>query len=148
MYKDHKEGKKTRPVITGCNSNSMGFFNSVTDLLESVNKANQDPYEVISSEDMLANTEKFNEKARKIMEEGREHLLRKISCRRGEGMKTIASCDKLWNKKSKETRRAAAESMEDGEIDSQEGVEQTHIMPGTGCINTRKTQTWRWKASM
>ena len=49
----------------------MGFSNSVSDLLESVNKANQDPYEVISSEDMLANTEKYNEKARKIMEEGR-----------------------------------------------------------------------------
>jgi hypothetical protein len=50
-YKDHKEGRKTRPVVTGCNSNSMGFSNSVSDLLESVNKANEEPYECISSED-------------------------------------------------------------------------------------------------
>ena len=67
--KDHNEGKKTRPVVTGCNSNTLGFSNSVSDLLESVNKANQDPYEVVSSEDMLANTELFNEQSKKVMEE-------------------------------------------------------------------------------
>ena len=55
MYKDHKEGRKSRPVVTGCNSNTRGFSNSVSDLLESVNnKANEDPYECISSEDMLS----------------------------------------------------------------------------------------------
>ena len=54
MYKDHKEGRKSRPVVTGCNSNTKGFSNSVSDLLESVNKANQDPYECISGEDMLS----------------------------------------------------------------------------------------------
>jgi hypothetical protein len=102
-----RRGRRHNQWCQGVTLNSMGFSNSVSDLLESVSKANQDPYEVISSEDMLANTKKFNLKARMIMEEGREHLLRKITCRRGEGMKTIASCDKLWNKKSKETRRAA-----------------------------------------
>jgi hypothetical protein len=43
MYKDHKEGGKSRPVVTGCNSNTRGFSNCVSDLLESVNKANQTP---------------------------------------------------------------------------------------------------------
>jgi hypothetical protein len=51
MYKDHK---KSRPVVKGCNSNTRGMSNCVSDLLESVNKANKSPYEVISGEDMLA----------------------------------------------------------------------------------------------
>ena len=54
MYKDHKEKRATRPVVTGCNSNTRGFSNSVSDVLESVNKAKEDAYEVISGEDMLA----------------------------------------------------------------------------------------------
>ena len=112
-YKDHKEGRKTRPVVTGCSSNSMGFSNSVSDLLESVNKANEDPYECISSEDMLANTEKFNTEARKIMEEGRKHLMRKINCEKERGMKNISRCDKLWKKKSGEARMAASQEEHD-----------------------------------
>ena len=53
--------------ITGCSSNTRGFSNSVSDLLESVNKANQDPYECISSEDKLSRIEKYNQEAAKIM---------------------------------------------------------------------------------
>ena len=84
MYKDHKEGKKSRPVVTGCNSNSRGFSNSVSDLLESVNKANQDPYEALNTEDMLAKVEEYNKKAEKIIKEGQEQLLRKIGCKSSE----------------------------------------------------------------
>ena len=40
MYKDHKEGRASRPVVTACNSNTRGMSNNVSDLLESVNKAN------------------------------------------------------------------------------------------------------------
>ena len=68
LYKDHKEGRKSRPVVTGCNSNTRGFSNSVSDLLESVNKANQSPYEAISGEDMLAKIEGYNQEAEKIIE--------------------------------------------------------------------------------
>ena len=101
MYKDHKEGNKTRPVVTGCNSNTRGFSNSVSDLLESVNKANEAPYETISGEDMLARIAKYNKKAEEIMREGREHLYRKVMCEEEEGMKMITKCDRLWKKKSK-----------------------------------------------
>jgi hypothetical protein len=69
-----------------------------------VNKANQDPYECIGSEDRLANTEKFNIEARTIMEGGKKHLLRKINCEKEGGMKIISRCDKLWKKKSGEAR--------------------------------------------
>ena len=105
MFKDHKEGKKSRPVVTGCNSNTRGFSNSVSDLLESVNKANLDPYESISSEDMLAKINKYNKKAEEIMKEGREKLQQKLRCSKKDGIKIISCCDKLWDKKSEEARR-------------------------------------------
>ena len=71
MYKDHKEMKATRPVVTGCNSNTKGMSNSVSDLLESVNKAKEGAYEVISGEDMLAKVERYNVEAEEIKREGR-----------------------------------------------------------------------------
>ena len=100
MYKDHKEGRKSRPVVTGCNSNTRGFSNSVSDLLESVNKANTDPYESISSEDFLAKVNKYNKEAVEIMREGRERLHQKMMCNKEQGIKILSCCDKLWAKKS------------------------------------------------
>jgi hypothetical protein len=116
MFKDHKEGRKSRPVVTGCNSNTRGFSNSVSDLLESVNKANEDPYECISSEDMLSEVEHFNIEAKKIKKEGEEHLKRKIRCKRTEEemTKLISGCDKLWKKKSTEARQGKPEGSESG----------------------------------
>ena len=106
MYKDHKAGKKTRPVVTGCNSNTRGFSNSVSDLLESVNKANETPYETISSEDSLARIERYNKKAEKIMQEGEEHLLRKVMCnRKREALQLVAGCGKLWKGKKEEREK-------------------------------------------
>ena len=84
MYKDHKEERASRPVVTGCNSNTRGFSNRVSDLLESVNKANQDPYLVISGEDMLARIEKYNLKAEEIIREGRDRLCEKMKCKNNE----------------------------------------------------------------
>ena len=107
MYKDHKEGRATRPVVTGCNSNTRGMSNNVSDLLESVNKANLEPYEVVSGEDMLARIEKYNKKAEEIIQEGRERLSEKMKCKKIDGMRRLARCDKLWKKKREEARRAA-----------------------------------------
>ena len=71
MYKDHKKEKgTTRPVVTGCSSNTKGFSNSVSGLLESVNKAKEEAYEVVSGEDMLAKVEKYNVEAEEIKREG------------------------------------------------------------------------------
>ena len=77
------------PVVTGCTSNTRGFSNCVSDLLESVNKANQTPYEAISSEDMLAKVEAYNKEAEKIMKEGREKLFNKVMCNKKEGFEKI-----------------------------------------------------------
>ena len=105
MFKDHKEGRKSRPVVTGCTSNTRGFSNCVSDLLESVNKANEDPYECISTEDKLARVERYNQEAAKIMKEGRERLMEKINCMGEEATVVMSRCHKLWKKKSEEARR-------------------------------------------
>ena len=53
-HKDHKkEENKTRPIGTANSSNTRGFANPVSDLLESVANCEENKFEVISSEDML-----------------------------------------------------------------------------------------------
>ena len=105
---DHKAGRASRPVVTGCNSNTRGMSNSVSDGLESVNKANKNPYKVISGEDMLAKVENYNIKAAEIIKEAGEKLCKKISCKNTchirDGITRIARCDKLWRQKSSKAR--------------------------------------------
>ena len=85
MVKDHKKDGSTRPVVTGCSSNTVGMSNAVSDFLEAIANSIPDAYEVISSEDMLARCADANEKAREIIEEGREKKLKKLRCvREGE----------------------------------------------------------------
>ena len=140
MYKDHKIGRKTRPVVTGCNSNTRGFSNCVSDLLESVNKANETPYEAISTEDTLAKVEEYNKKAAEIMEEGREKLMKKIMCSKTDGVKKLACCDKLWKRKRTqlqeriEEREKARDEMEEPGTRTVGGAEVPTVgdlVPGT-----------------
>ena len=119
MYKDHKKEKgTTRPVVTGCTSNTKGFSNSVSDLLESVNKAKEQGYEVISGEDMLARVENYNQEAEKIKAEGREKLCSKMKCKekchKVEGMRIIAACEKLWQAKVRGSENENDEGYEAG----------------------------------
>ena len=53
MYKDHKAEPGWRPVVSGCNSNTVGISTLLSDIVESVCNAIEEPYEVVSSEDML-----------------------------------------------------------------------------------------------
>ena len=56
-YKDHKKEKgKSRPIATGCTSNTRGLSNSVSNFLESVANSQTSKFESISSEDMLSKT--------------------------------------------------------------------------------------------
>ena len=80
LVKDHKKDDSTRPVVTGCTSNTRGLSNGVSDFLESVANSIPDSYEVISSEDMLARIEDANKVARKIIEEGRAKKSKKMRC--------------------------------------------------------------------
>ena len=108
MFKDHKEGRASRPVVTGCNSNTRGFSNSVSDLLESVNKANQETYESISVEDMLAKVERYNIETEKIMKEGKDKISRKMMCKKKNEIQILARCDRLWEEKSRKSRQAGS----------------------------------------
>ena len=83
LYKDHKKEKgKTRPVVTGCTSNTRGLSNSVSDLLESVANSEKDPYEAISSEDMLAKTKLYNENVTRKKQMWKEKRMVKILCKK------------------------------------------------------------------
>ena len=54
MYKDHKSGDKTRPTATGHSSNKRGLSNAVSEVLEAINNSENNRYNTISSEDMMA----------------------------------------------------------------------------------------------
>ena len=76
LIKDHKATLAVRPVVTGCSGNSLGLSNSVSDLLEAVANSVIDAYEVISSEDLLAEVHECNrkvtEKIKAKMQRGEE----------------------------------------------------------------------------
>ena len=66
--------------MTGCTSNTLGMSNNVSDLLEAVANSEPEPYKVISSEDMLAATKKFNIKYMERRDDWLRIRNRKISC--------------------------------------------------------------------
>ena len=66
MYKDHKVEGGWRPVVGGCNSDTLGLSNTLSELVESVCMSIESPYEVISSEDMLSRISVCNERIREL----------------------------------------------------------------------------------
>ena len=62
LLKDHKEGDKTRRVISGNTSNSLGMGTVALMFIESLASSVIDPYEVSSGEDLLSRIEECNEK--------------------------------------------------------------------------------------
>ena len=60
MFKDHKRDGGYRPVVSGCTSNTLGLSNMLSDVVESLCQSMREPFEIISSEDLLARIEGFN----------------------------------------------------------------------------------------
>ena len=60
QMKDHKSGQKSRGIVSGWDSYTSGLSNMISELLESVANGVINPYEVISSEDMLAKVQECN----------------------------------------------------------------------------------------
>ena len=80
-HKDHKkEENKTRPIGTANSSNTRGFANSVSDLLESVANCEENKFEVISSEDMLHHVKESNVKVKRMKQEWEEKRREKSQC--------------------------------------------------------------------
>ena len=55
-----------RPVVGGCNSDTLGLSNTLSEVVESVANAVVDPFEVVSSEDLLSRVAGCNDRL-KIM---------------------------------------------------------------------------------
>ena len=134
MYKDHKEDGSSRPVVTGHSSNTRGFSNSVSDFLESVADSVTEPYEVVSSEDMLSRAMKYNQEVRKIRREGIDKRMRKIRCTEcGDDQEgTLYRCHQMSEPTSKQDQH---ERLTDhpGKDESGSGGEAD---AGTGRCNT------------
>ena len=81
LYKDHKEGHKTRPVASGNESFNLGLSNGVSEVMEAVTKGMSNPYSVISSEDMMARLSGYNKKIEKKYEEWMVTKSIKLCCR-------------------------------------------------------------------
>ena len=82
MYKDHKIAiDKTRPVATATTSNTTGLSNAVSDFLEACANSVRDPFEVISTEDMLHKTKQHNQYVEDMKEEWKKKLNRKLNCK-------------------------------------------------------------------
>ena len=81
MFKDHKKEGGYRPVVGGCNSDSLGLSNTLSELVESVCMAVDQPYEVISSEDLLSRISECNEKL-KMMRKQKIEKIEKICSHR------------------------------------------------------------------
>ena len=91
LLKDHKEGEKTRPIVTGCTSNTLGMSNNVASLLEAVAASEEEAFESISSEDMLSKTKKFNNRVKERRE--KEEECRPVPRRQAEGCGLLGDTD-------------------------------------------------------
>ena len=82
-YKDHKKVPgKTRPIATGCTSNTLALSNSVSSLVESLANAEEKKLEVISTEDLLYSA-KMSDKETEVMRiDNKVKMIRKLRCER------------------------------------------------------------------
>ena len=80
-HKDHKkEPGKTRPIGTANCSNTRGFANCVSDLLEALANCEENSYEVISSEDLLSSTKEHNNEVVEMKKVLAQKVARKLEC--------------------------------------------------------------------
>ena len=85
---------KTRPIATGCTSNTLALSNSVSSLIESLANAEEQKFEVISTEDLIYNVKQHDKEVEKIRIELKKRKVRKIRCsqyhgRREEGDEVV-----------------------------------------------------------
>ena len=63
----------------GCSSDTLGLSNTLSEIVESVAMAVNGPYEVISSEDMLSQIQKCNQKLSELRQQKSESAGTKCS---------------------------------------------------------------------
>ena len=81
-YKDHKSVPgKTRPIATGCTSNTLALSSSVSTLVESLATSEESKVEVISTEDLMYNVGKHDEEVGMMRLDIQKRKLRKLMCK-------------------------------------------------------------------
>jgi len=73
MFKDHKKDGGYRPVVSGCKSNTLGLSNMLSDVIESLCLSVEEPFEIVSSEDLLAEIEIFNRELKRKLEDNPDY---------------------------------------------------------------------------
>ena len=82
LYKDHKAvPRKTRPLVTGNTSDTLGLSNTVSDVLEAVANNSKNSHEIVSTEDLLAKTKIFNIRSNERRNKWESDRIRKLRCR-------------------------------------------------------------------
>ena len=82
-YKDHKKVPgKTRPIATGCTSDTLGLSNSVSSLVESLANVEEEKLEVISTEDLLHSVGGHDEEVKRLRLRNKRNILKKLKCGR------------------------------------------------------------------
>ena len=97
LYKDHKkEPGKTRPVVTGCTSDTRVLSNCVSNFLESVANCSTSDFDSISGEDMLSKTKINNKKVLEVMDKWERRREAKLNrnCEKCNIMEVIKNCSK------------------------------------------------------
>ena len=132
LFKDHKPGGKTRPVVTGCTSNTRGLSNTVSNLLESFANSNDDMFESISGEDMLSKSKTNNILAKKIIEKWLARRLEKMkkNCNTCNLEEVMRSCKKCGENKDK-----------NGELERKRLVECKNLPEGTSRVRKFQKET-------
>ena len=72
VLKDHKDGNKTRQIVSGNSSNTVGLSIAVSTFLEAIASSIEHPYEINSSEDLISRLEDVNKKWREMMSDTEE----------------------------------------------------------------------------
>ena len=123
-YKDHKaEPGKTRPIATGCSSNTLALSNSVSSLVEALANAEEEKREVISTEDMIYNTKEHNEEVKKMRMSYKESRIKKIKCRNNNPTDRPHEREEVTCRASEEGQEKIEET-EDAEEESEEDLDR------------------------
>ena len=125
LYKDHKSVPgKTRPVVTGCSSDTRGLSNSVSSFLESVANCNTDNFESISGEDMLSKTKEYNANIKLIRSKWEKRRTAKLSKKCGKCC-IIVMVEECANKKGEHYHSHTDKNNKNIVIEDQEEQERT-----------------------
>ena len=107
MFKDHKKERKVASSCVRMYQYTLGISNLLSDVVESICSSKVDPFEVISSEDMLHQFEVFVKEVASELEENKDYDWRNNWMVMGSDVKSLFPS--LTKEKTAKAVRAQAE---------------------------------------